>query len=354
MSDREIQSITSRCPGIHTEQGRRVASEAVAFFCGDGLALRKDQMRRLILRDPRVLELSADAALRPQASRWLEKANIGLTRGNLRDILRSCPEVFLLDYDSTLAPIMTWLLVDVQLPRDRVKNMLLSCPGVLAANLDTELRPRLRWLSEELRLDVKGARRILTLSPEVLDASLEEILLPACDWLRRTAGCDMTGVGQLLAKAPALAVTEVDVLEASMSEMTSVLFEEGTEDAATILTEQPWLLLQSDRLAALTGFMTRELGATLAQAREVLANDPAVLEFQIERRVLPRLKAIRDSGMGAVDRRSGDGDGEDARAHQFLSLRDKMKILGKFSDARFGKWVRMGSVRTTPRNDVGF
>lgn len=90
------------------------------------------------------------------------------------------------------------------------------------------------------------------------------------------------------------------------------------------------------------------------QAREVLANDPAVLEFQIERRVLPRLKAIRDSGMGAVDRRSGDGDGEDARAHQFLSLRDKMKILGKFSDARFGKWVRMGSVRTTPRNDVGF
>lgn len=60
-------------------------------------------------------------------------------------IFSSFGQAFLLDYDSVLAPIVTWLLVDVRLPRGRVKNVLLACPSILKADLDQELRPRLRY-----------------------------------------------------------------------------------------------------------------------------------------------------------------------------------------------------------------
>lgn len=58
---------------------------------------------------------------------------------------RSLAQAFLLDYDSVLSPILTWLMMDVQLPRNRVKNVLLDCRSLLAADLDKELRPRLRY-----------------------------------------------------------------------------------------------------------------------------------------------------------------------------------------------------------------
>lgn len=66
----------------------------------------------------------------------------------------------------------------------------------------------------------------------------------------------------------------------------------------------------------------------LCQAREAIARDPSLLEFQLELRVLPRLEAVRKAGIGDVVNGAP------------LSLDGKLKVLGKFSDARFHKWLK--------------
>lgn len=59
-----------------------------------------------------------------------------------------------------------------------------------------------------------------------------------------------------------------------------------------------------------------------------MANDPSILEFQLESLVRPRLEAVRGAGIGDVVNGAP------------LPLKGKMKVLGKFSDARFSKWLR--------------
>lgn len=64
------------------------------------------------------------------------------------------------------------------------------------------------------------------------------------------------------------------------------------------------------------------------QAIDVLANDPSILEFQVESVVLPRLEAVREAGIGDVVNGAP------------LPLKGKIKVLGKFSEARFAKWLK--------------
>lgn len=90
------------------------------------------------------------------------------------------------------------------------------------------------------------------------------------------------------------------------------------------------------------------------QAREVMTTDPSILEFQMERRVRPRLEAIKEAGMGTANLESEDNSDIDSHRPGALSLEEKLKVLGKFSDARFKKWLGRGSTRTSPRNDVEF
>lgn len=75
-------------------------------------------------------------------------------------------------------------------------------------------------------------------------------------------------------------------------------------------------------------FLLVSMVALLCQAREAIGKDPSLLEFQLELCVLPRLEAVRKAGIGDVVNGAP------------LSLDGKLKVLGKFSDARFHKWLK--------------
>ena len=66
------------------------------------------------------------------------------------------------------------------------------------------------------------------------------------------------------------------------------------------------------------------------QAREAIVNDVTLLEFDMNGRVFPRLDAVRKAGIV--------GDVANGRTPQ-ASLREMMRVLGRFSDARFVKWL---------------
>lgn len=74
-----------------------------------------------------------------------------------------------------------------------------------------------------------------------------------------------------------------------------------------------------------------DLLALPLQARDIIARDPSLLEFQMEERVRPRLEAMRAAGVGDVDMGAP------------LSVAGKLKILGKSSESRFAKWLRRES-----------
>lgn len=71
-----------------------------------------------------------------------------------------------------------------------------------------------------------------------------------------------------------------------------------------------------------------------------MKKDPALFEFQMEERVYPRLEAMRAAGVGDVNMGAP------------LSLTGKLKILGKNSDARFGKWLKREIEAKQDRDDA--
>lgn len=69
----------------------------------------------------------------------------------------------------------------------------------------------------------------------------------------------------------------------------------------------------------------------------MISSDPSVLEFDMEGRVLRRLKAVREAGIGEIV------NGEP------LPLKGKLKVLGKFSEVRFVKWLKRERLATAER-----
>ncbi|CAM9698309.1 unnamed protein product [Scytosiphon promiscuus] len=310
-------------------QPEPAATAVTAFFCGGGLDLDAGEMNVLVSKAPHILEMSASEQLAPQANRWLNTAGLGLTRKSLGRMVVHCPEVFLLNYESVLSPIVTWLMVDVRVPRNRVARLLEAFPLMLAKDLETELRPRHRWLMDSLQLQTKEARRLLSLVPELLHVSLEDTLTPACDWLMAAAGgCDMAGVGRISARSPELLITEPSVMQERLEAMAQDVFGGDEAAASAFFVRQPLLLSHSDRVGPLVRLMRDELKATVPEAVEVLANDPSTVEFQLETLVFPRLEAVRSAGVGDIVNGAP------------LPLSGKLKVLGKFSDARFAKWLK--------------
>ncbi|CAM9316626.1 unnamed protein product [Ascophyllum nodosum] len=328
MTDAQAQGVAAQCGTVRPG----VAEDVLAFLRGDGLDLTVDQMRLVVLKAPRLLEMSVPESLSPRVDWWLRQAGLGLTRKALGKMATKCPEVLLLAHDAVLSPIVLWLLVEVKMSRTGVAKLLASYPQLLTLDLEGQLRRRHRWLTSDLGLQTKDARRIVTIAPQVLHASKEETLRPACDWLARTIGGagGETSVGGVVTRSPELLLTCPGAMDKCLVHLSEVLLEGNMQQASALFERQPALLLRSGRLEPLVTFMTLEMKASLPQAREAIVNDVTLLEFDMNGRVFPRLDAVRKAGIV--------GDVANGRTPQ-ASLREMMRVLGRFSDARFVKWL---------------
>ncbi|CAM9919888.1 unnamed protein product, partial [Discosporangium mesarthrocarpum] len=179
----------------------RCVSERVMWL-KNNLGLSEEQLCKVILRRPRVLDLSVEINMVP-VSRWLQK-ELGATREVIGAMVCRYPEILGLSPHRNLSPKVKWFEKELGMSREGVSNMTSIQPALLGYSIESNLEPKVRWLQEHLRASRAEVLLMLSKWPGVLTCSVDRNLSPTLQFYADELGAEPEELRRTALSSPRL------------------------------------------------------------------------------------------------------------------------------------------------------
>ena len=289
-----LRELVLSSPSIITNSESTINSK-IRFFTSE-LGFTTEDTCRLLQSEPKLLRAGVKTGLVPRL-RFLTK-ELDLPLDRIRKVVESNPLILLYSVENNLIPkLVFFLILTLGMDPPQVQRLLVSFPAFVNYNLDNHILPIAEFFFEDLEFRPTELRRILLKFPRLVTYSLSRI--------KRTVGyfryqMSMTApqVKRVLFQAPQV----IGLKESHIQDKVDFLRDSFalTEDQVKqVIAGMPTLLVLSitNTLQPKREYLISAFDGNVEAIGAAVLKLPALLGYSLDKRMRPRLEAIRRAGL---------------------------------------------------------
>ncbi|KAG9452688.1 hypothetical protein H6P81_005592 [Aristolochia fimbriata] len=155
------------------------AQERLEYLLGVGV--KHKDIRRILLRQPQILEYTVENNLRPHV---LFLLGLGIPDSRVGHIITAAPSLFSYSVEQSLKPTIRYLVEEVGIQKSDLSKVVQLSPQILVQRIDNSWTSRFGFLSKELGAPRENIVKMVTKHPQLLHYSIEDGILPRINFLR--------------------------------------------------------------------------------------------------------------------------------------------------------------------------
>ena len=186
-----------------------------------------------------------------------------------------------------------WLQQRLDLDDTALRKMIQQMPAILSFSISDHLQPKLDWL-EQLGLHDAALMKVIRGNPSIFSKSISD-LQTKIDWLQTRLHLDGSGIRKIIsAKQQILGYSVPDKMEITLNWLQHRLM--LSDEGLKIYIKNTPTLLGCTNLEPTLNFYVYALGNN-EEAVALVIQTPALLGYNLEKRLQPRLKEAVDAGL---------------------------------------------------------
>ena len=301
LSKSELRSIITACPSILGYSLENI-KEKLSFFM-DTLGYNhgnddgKDNVRELILQEPRLLTCGVKSGLIPRM-KFLHR-EIQFSLKDLRILYQKNPKLLLYSLDNNLREkIVFFFILQLQMEPEHVRKILLTYPQVVDYNLDNHMKPIIEYCVSELEFSATELRSIILRFPRLFTYSLFKIK-HVVGFLRYELALDAQQVKRVIFQAPQIIGLDTEVNMKGKLNFLQQRMGLTQEELAQFVAKMPTLFCLNVDTSLIPKFEYLERSLhTAGVLKEALLKQPVLLGYSLER-IQSRMEHLSAAGIAS-------------------------------------------------------
>lgn len=207
--------------------------------------------------------------------------NVGIPRDKLTSIALKFPEVYSLDLENSLKPLVDDLL-ELGIPTPKIAKMVVSFPPLLT--ISREKREIVVKCLEDLGVSIDRVGRCISLHPQLLGLNVESKILPTVQFLVSEGGVPHSCLNRIISSVPSvLGFSVKQNLEPKFQYLRNELHM-SREKAGAMVCKFPQVLCLSlaNNIKPTILFLTEELGIALDDVGKIVHQSPQLLGLNVD------------------------------------------------------------------------
>lgn len=222
------------------------------------------------------------------------KEELGLPAEDVKRIVLKCPRILEYKPNRTIAPRLAWLVEELGIPKAEMGKIVLRAPQVMSLSLEESLKARVDYLVAGAGVDRAALGKVVRNHPLVLTYS-EDSMQKRVEYLS-TLGLTRAQVGKAVTAHPHVLHYRIPAMRKR------VLFLEqqalSREQIVDVLVRMPQVfsLDIEANLKPKVEYLRTQMGAT----SETLVKYPGILTLSLANRIVPRHKFMAEVGYPVI------------------------------------------------------
>jgi hypothetical protein len=263
---------------------------ALSYFLMNDLGIPREKLTSIALKFPEVYSLDLENSLKPLLDDMLD---LGIPTPKIAKMVVSFPP--LLTTSREKRELVLTCLEDLGVPLDRVGKCICLHPQLLGLSVESKILPTAQFLVSE-GVPFSSLRKIISTVPSVLGFSIKQNLHPKFQFLRNELHLSREKAGALVCKFP-----QVLCLSLANNIKPTILFltkELGIplEDVGKIVHQNPQLLglNVATNLRRKVDYLVEELGVPHEQLARIVRAFPTLLSLSDETNLRPKVSFLTE------------------------------------------------------------
>ncbi|KAL9183832.1 hypothetical protein ACHAXT_004688 [Thalassiosira profunda] len=308
MEPEQVQRVLLSYPQVMDYNLENHLKPIAEYFLSD-LEFSSSELGQIVLKFPRVFSY---ALFRIKHVTGFLRYELGLDGRQVKRVLFQAPQVLGLSEDS-LKEKLDFLSDRLHLSADELGEVFSKMPTLICLGLESNLRPKIEYLQQALKeqddADDELLKGVILKQPTLLGYSLQGRIQPRMEQLvaagispsKITVGISMTeqNFQQWLASSQSKSKRHATADGTKSAELNAVLQDlEFSENEAKAICNT---VSPGTSLSAWASYLKEELGGSGTELKQVLISHPVLLDGSSRRRVRRRIKQLRTAGLPVRD-----------------------------------------------------
>eukprot|EP00797_Seminavis_robusta_P011379 Sro185_g080310.1 mitochondrial transcription termination (525) ;mRNA; r:39334-40908 len=286
-------------PRLWSSAGVKTGLIPKAKFFLDELELPKDQLRKAIAKNPRILLYSLQDNLAPKLINFFIMTLHMDPATHVAKLVTTYPQFLDYNLERHILPITRFFLTELDISAPEFRSILLKFPRLITYSL-SKIKHNVGFLRYQMGFDADGVRRVLYQAPQVLGLDAEQNLTPKVIFLQRAilgySSCQTESDAQ---EDPDRAMKMTRKVILGLPTILNLSVEKNLapklDYLRTMLASEASVLQQQQQEE---DQQTTSIYNPLQQlVQETLLRMPALLGYSLEKRIRPRMQRILDAGL---------------------------------------------------------
>jgi hypothetical protein len=239
-------------PKIDLGEFRAASTNVSYFYLQNELGLSEETMWKITFEAGSILGMTT-ANIRRKVD--VLRDNMNLSDDDLRTIIGRQPTILQLSADKNISPTILFLVRALDLGRDDLRLLLLASPTILSYK-QTNLKSKINFFTRLMEFSVDECRDLLLAEPKLLRAGVRTGLVPRMRFLARNLDISMEKLRLVVQKNPRILLYSLD----------------------------------DNLIPKLIFYLIMTLGMDLKQVERTLLSYPYILDYNLDRHILPITK----------------------------------------------------------------
>jgi mTERF domain-containing protein, mitochondrial len=296
LSPDDVRKVLERQPTILQLSADKNLAPTILFLVR-ALDLGKDELRTLVVESPSVLGYRKD--------NLVSKINffsrlMGYSIDECRELLVAEPKLLRCGVATSLIPTMRFFVRDMEIPLEQLRKIVQRNPRVLLYSLDDNLIPKvIYFLIMTLQMSLVQVQKLLCAYPEFLDYNLDRHTLPIAKYFMKDLEYSPSEMASILLKFPRLVTYQLARIKHRVGYLRYEIGLGGSQ-VKRVLYQNPQLMgLAFDSLRVRMAFLQDSLQLSPAELRTVVAGMPTLLVLNPRTNMQPKLDYLLASFGGS-------------------------------------------------------
>lgn len=299
-------------------------NEKLSFFFDDSTMGYEtiEDVRELLVAEPRLLMASVTTGLKPRAHFFLKTLQVPIQEF-CRMVIKN-PKLLLYSVSDNMEPKFYYLQNTLQMELPQIHKVLIHFPKFVDYNLDNHLIPIINYFLVDLKFPLVQFRKVLSKFPKLVSYSLLK-MKHVVGYFQYEVGMDTMQVQKVLYQAPQLLSMDMEHTVQSKLDFLRHFYQldsktSGNSNLQKVITTMPRLLLYSleKNMQPKSNYLLQQLDNDGMELRQALLTLPSLLGYSLEKRIQPRMKLIQDVGIEPI----------------------KITVALPMNEKRFEKWLQ--------------
>lgn len=168
--------------------------ERVEFLVG--LGVKREHLRKLIVRHPQIIEYTVERAVKPRIQ-YLK--SLGLPENAFGRVITVAPSLLECSLQRSLKPRVRYLVDTVGVKEADMGLIITRSPQVLTQSIEDSLEPRVEFFTKKMGVSKERLAKMVTRHPQLLHYSVQDGIRPRVNYLR-SIGMTKADVGKVLSR----------------------------------------------------------------------------------------------------------------------------------------------------------